>query len=256
VSANPTHRIENAAPRGRKAIWLDAEVARLRDAAWEMGYRGLSVAIAIAFDTQMAPVDVRSLTLAMRVSDAKGTFFQTARGKTARDVIATLTSNTEALLDRYLADLSFALPVASPFIRNRSGHVYSKDTLGDDFRDVREVAFPGDKRQMMDLRRSGNVEAVVGGAEPAHLAAKLSNTIAQSNMLFDTYTPVQLAAVREADKARIKGRRRLRLSKIADGIESERGPANTNKSGKFPTSAPASESEPRSKDRLRRSRKG
>ena len=88
VNANPTRRIENAAPKGRKAIWLDAEVARLRDAAWEMGYRGLSVAIAIAFDTQMAPVDVPSLTLAMRVSDARGVL--TARGKTARDVIATL----------------------------------------------------------------------------------------------------------------------------------------------------------------------
>jgi hypothetical protein len=48
-------------------------------------------------------------------------------------------------------------------------------------------------------------------------------------MLFDTYTPVQLAAVREADKARIKGRRRLRLSKIADGIESERRPQREQK---------------------------
>ena len=93
--------------------------------------------------------------------------------------------------------------------------MYSKDTLGDDFRDVRNKVFPGDSRRLMDLRRTGNVEAVVGGAEPAHLSAKLSNTLSQSNQIFDTYSPVQLAAVREADKARAVGRRRLRLNRIA-----------------------------------------
>ncbi len=105
-----------------------------------------------------------------------------------------------------------------PFIRNRSGHVYSKDTLGDDFRDVRAAVFPGDTRRLMDLRRTGNVEAVIGGAEPSQLSAKLSNTLSQSNQIFDTYSPVQLATVREADKAREEGRRRMRLSHIAAGI--------------------------------------
>jgi hypothetical protein len=221
IDTNPTHKIANSAPKGRKAIWFEDEVGRLRDAAWETGYRGLAVAIVIAYDTQMAPVDVRLLTPEMRAKDDHGTYFKTARAKTERDVIATLSKATEELLDRYLVGLGVVIPRDQPFIRNRSGHVYSKDTLGDDFRKVRESVFPGDARRLMDMRRTGNVEAVVGGAEPTHLSAKLSNTLAQSNQIFETYSPVQLASVREADKAREVGRRRLKLSNIADGVKEE-----------------------------------
>ena len=95
--------------------------------------------------------------------------------------------------------------------------------------DVRGVVFPGDSRRLMDLRRTGNVEAIAGGAEPAQLSAKLSNTLSQSNQIFDTYSPVQLAAVREADKARIEGRRRMKLSNIVAAIEAEQNPATENK---------------------------
>ena len=243
IAANPTHKIANSAPKGRKAIWYEDEVATLRDRAWEMGYRGLAVAIAIAYDTQMAPVDVRQLTGSMRVTDGQGVYFETARAKTSRDVIATLSNDTVARIDAYIAGLGFSLPPDQPFIRNRSGHVYSKDTLGDDFRDVRGVVFPGDARRLMDLRRTGNVEAIAGGAEPAQLSAKLSNTLSQSNQIFDTYSPVQLATVRETDKARIEGRRRMRLSHIVAGIHAEQDPPQKNKSGNFPTKAPARESE-------------
>jgi hypothetical protein len=55
------------------------------------------------------------------------------------------------------------------------------------------------------MRRTSNVEAAAGGAKPQHLSAKAGNTIAQSNALFETYTPVQLAAVRQAEEARKKG---------------------------------------------------
>jgi hypothetical protein len=41
-----------------------------------------------------------------------------------------LSKKPELLVERYLADLPFALPADQPFIRNRSGHDYSKDTLG------------------------------------------------------------------------------------------------------------------------------
>ena len=46
-------------------------------------------------------------------------------------------------------------------------------------------------------------------AKPQDLSAKAGNTIGQSNALFETYTPVQLAAVRQADEARKKGRKKL-----------------------------------------------
>jgi hypothetical protein len=59
---------------------------------------------------------------------------ETARAKTHRDVIATILSETQGLVQRYLDGLAFVVPSDQPFIRNRSGHTYSKDTFGDDFR--------------------------------------------------------------------------------------------------------------------------
>ena len=40
----------------------------------------------------------------------------------------------------------------------------------------RSFAFPDDKRRLMDMRRSGVIEAVAGGAGPLGLAAKLANS--------------------------------------------------------------------------------
>ena len=49
--------------------------------------------------------------------------------------------------------------------RNRSGNPYRQDTLADDFGTLREAIFPGEKRRLMDMRRSGTLEAIAGGAE-------------------------------------------------------------------------------------------
>lgn len=168
IKENPTSRIVNSAPAGRKEIWYEPEVKALIAEAKRQGYDGLSLAIAIAYDTQMQPGDVRQLTLAMKRRDENGVWFETKRGKTERDVYAT-----------------------------------------PDFRAVRNVIFPGDNRRMMDLRRTGNVEAIAGGAQPTQLAAKLANTLAQSNAIFGTYSPTQLQVVRQADEMRRAGRQKL-----------------------------------------------
>lgn len=69
---------------------------------------------------------------------------------------------------------------------------------------------PGDKRMMLDFRRSGSVEAVAGGVEGTALSAKLANSLAQSKKLEQTYVPVQVEMVRIADDARRAGRQKLR----------------------------------------------
>lgn len=210
ITVNPTHILQNRAPRGRSAIWSEAEAAALADGAWARGYHGLAVAILVAYDTQLQPVDVRGLCLAQRRNDGVGAYFDTARAKTGKRALATLRPATEALLDRYIAGLGYTLTPEAPILRNRSGAPYSKDTLADDFRAVRNALMPGDTRRLMDMRRTGNVEAAVGGAGAPTLSAKSGNTIGQSNALHETYTPVQLAAVRQADRARETGRKRLK----------------------------------------------
>ena len=106
------------------------------------------------------------------------------------------------MLTAYIASLPAAITEEMRIFRNRSGQFYTADTLGDDFRDVRNMVFPGDNRVLLDIRRTGAVEAVAGGVDPAALAAKMANTIDQNHALQKTYVPNKVQTVRLADKAR------------------------------------------------------
>jgi hypothetical protein len=138
------------------------------------------------------------------------------RTKTGRAAIGTVSARTERLVIAYLDKLGIDLHPDAVLFRNRSGNPYRADTLSDDFADVRELTFPGDKRRLMDMRRSGVVEAIAGDAGPLGLSAKLANSIERSNTLHKTYAPVDIEAVLNADAARLKGRRKMRA-------ENERG---------------------------------
>jgi hypothetical protein len=117
---------------------------------------------------------------------------------------------TEKLVDAYLNRLAIELHPDAILFRTRTGSAYGREPLAHDFAMVRALAFPGDQRRLMDMRRSGVVEAVAGDAGPIGLAAKLANSIGRSNTLHKTYAPVDIHAVRNTDDARLKGRRRIR----------------------------------------------
>lgn len=101
----------------------------------------------------------------------------------------------------YLDRLQIEMHPDAILFRTRSGNAYGRETLAHDFAAVRAIAFPGDDRRLMDMRRSGVVEAVAGNAGPIGLAAKLANSIGRSNTLHKTYAPVDIEAVRNADNA-------------------------------------------------------
>lgn len=207
---DPSRILKNTAPKGRKDTWQPGEVARIGKAAWRKGYRGLAAILAVAWDTQFSPVDVRTLRASQRQKDAGGSYFVSKRGKTGQEVVGTLTRRSERILEAYLASMG-ARPVGdAPIFRNRSGQPYTADTLGDDFRDLRELVFPGDSRVLLDIRRTGAVEALAGEADPAAMAAKMGNTIHQNRQLAETYLPRKAATVRIVDEARKRGRQRLR----------------------------------------------
>lgn len=208
---DPSFQLTNRAPKPRQALWREGEAVRLVKAAWRHGYSGLAACLAVAWDSQLSPVDVRRLRHCDYRRDAVGAWFQVDRAKTGRAATATLSRRTERLLAAYAARLGIVPVKTAPIFRNRSGAPYSKDTLGDDFRDIRDLVFgSNEKRYMSDFRRSGTVEAFAGAADPQQVSAKMANTLAQSNQLHETYSPVQLVNVREADQARRRGRRRLR----------------------------------------------
>jgi hypothetical protein len=219
---DPSLGIRRKTPTPRNAIWFEGEAVRLVERAWRMGYKGLATALAVAWDTSLSPVDVRRLTAADLIGDAAGPFFSVSRAKTGKAAIGTLGRRTLRLLETYRATLPPNLLPTAPIFYTRGGQAgpkggrprpaapYTKDTLGDDFRAVRSVEFPGDTRKLMDFRRSGAVEATAGEVDPAALAGKMANTIDQNKELQATYLPHNATLVRLADAARARGRSRLR----------------------------------------------
>lgn len=187
---------------------------RLVKCAWRDGYRGLAALLAMAWDSQLSPVDTRSLKANQFRRDPVGTWFEVDRAKTGRQAFATLSRRSQRLLAAYFRPVPGSARRLAPIFRNRSSRPYSKDTLGDDFRTVRTKLF-GEKetRQLADFRRSGSVEALAGEVPPEKLSNKMANSLSTSNRLHKTYGPVQLASVRDADAARQRGRTKLRAAR-------------------------------------------
>lgn len=203
-------RVTNPAPKGRSVVWLHHEVERLAFfAAWR-GFLGLSIAIRLAWDGMLAPVDVRSLKLAGWSNGPEGAEISTQRAKTSKRVRHAITPETAALVELYIAHLEdegLRLLPDSTICRRPDGRAYlDKDALGDDFRLVRSMAFPGDERQFLDIRRSAATEARMGGADKDDIGKALANTLDESEALSDTYI---LAASRRVLEARKLGRDRM-----------------------------------------------
>jgi hypothetical protein len=184
---------------------------RLVKDAWRSGYHGLATLLAIAWDTQFAPIDCRTLTPVQMATNGGRIHFSLGRAKTGAPAIGTLSRRVQRLLEAYIARMGVELMPNVPILRNRSGGRYSKETLNKDFAKVRAAVFgKGETRKIMDIRRSGAVEAMAGEVDDGALAAKMANTIDQAQELQRTYLPVDPASVARADQARLRGRSRLR----------------------------------------------
>jgi hypothetical protein len=210
--ADPSLGVRNTAAPGRNLQWSEGEVVRAAKRAWRMDYYGLAAVIAVAWDTQLSPGDVRALRASQLARGVAGEAFFTERGKTGVPVGGILSMRSIAVLTAYLEKLGVELHGDAYIFRNRSGAPYSSDTLGDDFRDVRAVEFGPRERRTIghDFRRTGAVEAITGGARAEQVAHAMGNTLSASNALFATYVPVNQATLREVMDARRAGRRKLR----------------------------------------------
>jgi hypothetical protein len=210
--ADPSLGVRNSAAKGRSEKWFEGEAARLAKRAWRMKHYGLAAVICVAWDTQMSPGDVRALRASQMATAGAGQLFFTERGKTGVPVGGLLSARSMRVLAAYLEKLGVTLTGEAYIFRNRSGAPYSKDTLGDDFRDIRAAEFGPLERRMLgyDFRRSGAVEAIAGKATPAELSHAMGNTLSASNALFATYVPVNVTSINSVFEARKKGRKALR----------------------------------------------
>ena len=113
----------------------------------------------------------------------------------------------------YIAGLDVQLHEDAPLFRTRGAAPgprggrrhnplpYQKSSLIDDFADIRRLVFGKDeKRRLMDMRRTGAVEAVSGvGGTVVSIAAKMGNSIDQKqNAAKNLHASPNLAAVRRS----------------------------------------------------------
>lgn len=208
--ASPAAKIANPQPAGRAAIWLGAELEDLAAGAAMAGFEGISLAIETAWETMFSPVDVRTLRPHQIKSDGHGFYIQRDREKTGKEAFAAISDHLASALQTYIKRQGRGEADDTPIFRQRDGMVYrTKDTFAGDFRDVRSFMFPGDKRQLLDIRRSANVEADAAGADKKTMGELLANGLADSKFLDETYTPPTVAKAREVAEQRIQGRAKL-----------------------------------------------
>lgn len=217
---DPSLGIRNKAASARTDTWKEGEVVRLVKRAWRMGHLGLAAALAVMWDTQMSPGDVRLMSAGQIESLTEGVV---SRQKTGTVVGGLLCARTRRLIDAYLGTIT-PRPIAEARLflsrgfmptgkggRPRSPAPMSKNKMVDDFQVVRAAEFgAGERRQMQDMRRSGAVEAISGGAGAEQLSHAMGNTLSASNQLFKTYVPVDITSIEDVRDARQKGREKMR----------------------------------------------
>jgi hypothetical protein len=206
--SDPSLAIRRLTPITRSLRWSEGEVVRLVKGMLRCGHRGLACITAVAWDSQLAPKDARTLTENQRNDGG----FATVRAKTGRVVLATISKRTAALVEAYLSEVAFVLVPGTPMFRSQDGTVFSEFTLSKAFARMRHRIFPGDQRTLLDMRRSGAVEALAGSVDAGALGAKMGNSIASGRDLQQTYLPVDPVVIRRADEARLRGRAWLRSS--------------------------------------------
>jgi hypothetical protein len=111
-TSDPSLGIRNRAPAPRWQRWTEGEVVRLVKTAWRQGYLGLACIIAVAWDTQFSPVDVRTLAQRHRTFYGGRLVFDRqadGRTKTGRAAIGTVSARTEQLVVTYLGQFGAEL---------------------------------------------------------------------------------------------------------------------------------------------------
>ncbi len=216
ITASPAKSLPNPMPKGRREIWRAAEIAKLVQVAGEVGKPAMALAIKLAWETGLQPVDVRALSLGMRYRNASGSWFETQRSKTDAPVISAITEELNAEIDGYIEGLGLTLPPDQPFLRtSRDAHSYRKARFIEDFAIVRRAAFGDDEnRRFQDIRRSANIEAQIGGATAEERAALLANNLDKDKALDATYTPATVERSRQIAEKRAIGRRYLAVQSV------------------------------------------
>jgi hypothetical protein len=140
--ADPSKSFANTPPKPRDQVWYRREVYRLVQVAWRHEFYGLAALMAVAWDSQLSPVDNRGLSLSQACSDDVGIYFAVERAKTGRAAAATLSPWSEAILVAYLTGFGADLLDTTPLFWTRGGRPVSRDDRAMGWRSRRRPAHP------------------------------------------------------------------------------------------------------------------
>ena len=214
IARAPIGAVTNPMPKGRGQFWLASEIARLLRAAHLLHrytqddkWQAMGLLVWLGWETALSPADCRTLTVAMLKRDRSGWYVERERTKTGAEAKPPISDLLADALRAYATRGGRTpLPSANLF-HNSVGDPMDRFHMADNFRDLRRVAFgKGEIRQFMDIRRSANLEADLGGASAQDRAAVMANALDKNKSLDAVYTPVTVARARKAQEARGAGR--------------------------------------------------
>lgn len=215
IAESPALLLPNPIPKGRSGYFLANEIFRLVATAFAEKKEGLGLIVWTLYETAFAPVDGRTASLALIKRNVGGFYLHRERTKTGAEVYAALSDDLVAAIEAYVQTLrrryKIELTPSAPLFRmKRGGRYVDHVALGKDFAKLRVKALgEGERRQLLDIRRSANLELQLGGATPEERAEILANTLDKSRFLDETYTPPTLALARQAAAKRDAGRAAL-----------------------------------------------
>lgn len=219
---DPASKIRRDSQNSRTEYWTDKEIDLLIEGAVKLNMLAVACIISIAWDTIFQPGDARTLRRKELFVVGDDWVIDRGRIKNGTKVLGHLKARSRHLLESYLRSLGFSLDPDSQIFRTRGSRStskggrpqapapYTKNTLAKDFRTLRTIVFgPNEKRKLMDLRRSGTMEAVAGNATAEQIGQTLGNDFKNSKKLQTTYAPNHLASVKQVEAARRRGRKLL-----------------------------------------------
>jgi hypothetical protein len=219
---DPSSKIRRDSQTSRTEYWTDKEIDRLIEGAIKLNMRAVACIISIAWDTIFQPGDARTLLRKELFIVGDDWVIDRGRIKNGTKILGHLRARSRSLLEGYLRSLGFSLNPEAQIFRTRGYQAtgkggrphepapYTKNTLAKDFRILRTTVFgPHEKRKLMDLRRSGTMEAVAGDATAEQIGQTLGNDFKNSKKLQTTYAPNHLASIKKVNAARERGRKAL-----------------------------------------------
>lgn len=207
LTTSPAKTLTNPQPAPRQQVLPPGFVDDVSAKAWEMGHKGLSLVVRVMYDAAVSPIDARSVQRDMLVSRGAGGYLSRPRTKTQAGLANALSDSLWADIQAYIKEN----PAIGDVFRRADGSAWKdRRAFNYDFALVRKAAGYGSHLKAMDIRRTANLEAHLGGASKEDRAKFLANTLDVNAKLDATYTPDTVEASEDIAKKREIGRQILK----------------------------------------------